>query len=151
MLTPGAPGTCQLGKKGDGRGDLFLVILARVLKQVLVVGDRVLIRPDSGEKKSPAGLYLPPSVLEKQEVRGGMVVEVGPGIPLGSPEDPFEEPWKDKNSEVKYIPTQAEVGDYALFLSKASIEIKIEEKDYLIVPQSAILILIRDDIGRIMA
>ncbi|HJM33131.1 MAG: co-chaperone GroES family protein [Candidatus Marinimicrobia bacterium] len=120
-------------------------------KQVLVVGDRVLIRPDSGEKKSPAGLYLPPSVLEKQEVRGGMVVEVGPGIPLGSPEDPFEEPWKDKNSEIKYIPTQAEVGDYALFLSKASIEIKIEAKDYLIVPQSAILILIRDDIGRIMA
>ncbi len=49
-------------------------------KQVLVVGDRVLIRPDTGESKSPAGLYLPPSVLEKQEVRGGMVVEVGPGI-----------------------------------------------------------------------
>ena len=74
-------------------------------KQVLVVGDRVLIRPDTGEKKS----------------------------------------------DVKYIPTQAEIGDYALFLGKASIEIKIEEKDYLIVSQSAILILIRDDIGRVLA
>jgi len=120
-------------------------------KQVLVVGDRVLIRPDTGENKSPAGLYLPPSVIEKQEVRGGTVVEVGPGIPLGSPETSFDEPWKEKKSDVKYIPTQAEIGDYALYLGKASIEIKIENKDYLIVSQSAILILIRDDIGRVLA
>ena len=119
-------------------------------KNILVVGDRVLIRVESGETKSPAGLYLPSSVLEKQEVRGGMVVEVGPGIPLGSPGDAIDEPWKDNDTEIKYIPTQAEIGDYALFLSKASIEIRIEEKDYLIVPQSAILILIRDDIGRII-
>jgi co-chaperonin GroES (HSP10) len=120
-------------------------------KQVLVVGDRVLIRPDTGETKSPAGLYLPPSVIEKQEVRGGTVVEVGPGIPLGSPNSSFDEPWKDKRSDVKYIPTQAEIGDYALFLGKASIEIKIENKDYLIVSQSAILILIRDDLARVLA
>jgi len=120
-------------------------------KQVLVVGDRVLIRPDTGEKKSPAGLYLPPSVIEKQEVRGGIVVEVGPGIPLGSPEKSFDEPWKEKKSDVKYIPTQAEIGDYALFLGKASIEIKIENLDYLIVSQSAILILIRDDIAKVLA
>ena len=120
-------------------------------KQVLVVGDRVLIRPDTGETKSPAGLYLPPSVVEKQEVRGGVVVEVGPGIPLGSPETSFDEPWKETTTDVKYIPTQAEIGDYALYLGKASIEIKIENKDYLIVSQSAILILIRDDIGRVLA
>ena len=120
-------------------------------KQVLVVGDRVLIRPDTGETKSPAGLYLPPSVIEKQEVRGGVVVEVGPGIPLGSPETSFDEPWKEKTTDVKYIPTQAEIGDYALYLGKASIEIKIENKDYLIVSQSAILILIREDIGRVLA
>jgi Co-chaperonin GroES (HSP10) len=120
-------------------------------KQILVVGDRILIRPDTGESKSQAGLYLPPSVIEKQEVRGGIVVEVGPGIPMGSPETSFDEPWKEKKSDIKYIPTQAEIGDYALFLGKASIEIKIESKDYLIVSQSAILILIRDDIGRVLA
>ena len=120
-------------------------------KKIIIVGDRILIRPDKGESKSPAGLYLPPSVIEKQEVKGGMVVEVGPGIPLGSPESSFDEPWKEKKSDIKYIPTQAEIGDYALFLGKASIEIKIEEKDYLIVSQSAILILIRDDLGRVLA
>ena len=120
-------------------------------KQILVVGDRVLIRMDTGEKKSPAGLYLPPSVLEKEEVHGGIVVEVGPGIPMGSPESSFDEPWKEDKTDIKYIPTQADIGDYALFLSKASIEIKIENIDYLIVPQSAILILIRDDIAKVLA
>ena len=120
-------------------------------KQVLVVGDRLLIQPDKGDKTSPAGLYLPPSVVEKQEVKGGIVVEVGPGIPLGSPNDTIEEPWKDSKSDIKYIPTQAEIGDYALYLGKASIEIEIEKKEYLIVPQSAILILIRDDIDKIVS
>ena len=120
-------------------------------KQVLVVGDRLLIQPDKGDKTSPAGLYLPPSVVEKQEVKGGIVVEVGPGIPLGSPNDTIDEPWKDSKSDVKYIPTQAEIGDYALYLGKASIEIEIEKKEYLIVPQSAILILIRDDIDKIVS
>ena len=120
-------------------------------KQVLVVGDRLLIQPDKGDKTSPAGLYLPPSVVEKQEVKGGIVVEVGPGIPLGSPNDTIDEPWKDSKSDIKYIPTQAEIGDYALYLGKASIEVEIEKKEYLIVPQSAILILIRDDIDKIVS
>ena len=112
-----------------------------------MVGDRLLIRPESGEKKSASGLYLPPSVIDKQDIRGGIVVEVGPGIPLGKPDDSTDEPWDERiDPDVKYIPTQAEVGDYALFLSKSSIEIKVDDISYLIVPQSAVLILMRDDL-----
>jgi hypothetical protein len=35
-------------------------------------------------------------------------------------------------------------GDYALFLRKAAVEIQYEGEKYFIVPQSAILVLIRD-------
>ena len=117
-------------------------------KQIIVVGDRVLIQPDKGERKSAAGLYLPPSVLEKQEILGGIIVEVGPGIPVGNPDDVGDKPWKTETyGNVKYIPTQAELGDYALFLNKAAIEIKVENDNYLIVSQSAILVVIRDDLN----
>ena len=120
-------------------------------KHVIIVGDRVLIRPDTGGKKSAAGLYLPPSVIEKQDVRGGIVVEVGPGIPLGNPENDLSEPWqKMDNLNTKYIPPQAQVGDYALYLNKASIEINVENVEYLIVSQSGILVLIRDDYSSIV-
>ena len=120
-------------------------------KHVIVVGDRVLIRPDTGGKKSAAGLYLPPSVIEKQDVQGGIVVEVGPGIPLGNPENDLSEPWeKMDNLKTKYIPPQAQVGDYALYLNKASVEINVENVEYLIVSQSAILVLIRDDFSSIV-
>ncbi|NQT98006.1 MAG: co-chaperone GroES [Candidatus Marinimicrobia bacterium] len=117
-------------------------------KQIIVVGDRVLIRPDEGERKSAAGLYLPPSVLERQEIRGGIIVEVGPGIPVSNPDDLGKEPWQQEGQkEIKYIPTQAVLGDYALFLNKAAIEVKFEQTNYLIVPQSAIMVLIRDDLS----
>ena len=75
---------------------------------------------------------------------------MGPGIPLGAPEESIDEPWKEKKTDIKYIPTQAEIGDFALFLGKASIEIKIETKVYLIVSQSAILILMRDDMNNVL-
>ncbi len=120
-------------------------------KHVIVVGDRVLIRPDTGGKKSAAGLYLPPSVIEKQDVQGGIVVEVGPGIPLGNPGNDLPEPWeKMDNLNTKYIPPQAQVGDYALYLNKASVEINVENVEYLIVSQSAILVLIRDDFSSLV-
>lgn len=115
-------------------------------KHIIVVGDRLLIRPDEQSEKSPAGLYLPPTVREKEDVWSGTVVEVGPGIPLSEPTNFGEEPWKTETGNVKYIPSQAEIGDYALFLKKASVEIKFEQKKYLIVPQSAILVLVRDEL-----
>ena len=41
---------------------------------------------------------------------------------------------------------QARVGDHAIFFRKAAVEITFEEKKYLVVPQAAILVLIRDDL-----
>jgi co-chaperonin GroES (HSP10) len=116
-------------------------------RKIIIIGDRVLIRPDDSTEKSPAGLYLPPTVREKEDVWGGVVVEVGPGLPLSDPNSVEEEPWRTASDTVRYIPPQAETGDYALFLKKASVEINVEEKKYLIVPQAAILVIIRDEIA----
>ena len=57
-----------------------------------------------------------------------MVVEVGPGIPLGSPDGSLDEPWKEKHQMSNTFQPKPGIGDYALFLGKASIEIKIEGK-----------------------
>ena len=116
-------------------------------RKIIIIGDRVLIRPDDSTEKSPAGLYLPPTVREKEDVWGGVVVEVGPGLPLSDPNSVEEEPWRTASDTVRYIPPQAETGDYALFLKKASVEINVEDKKYLIVPQAAILVIIRDEIA----
>lgn len=112
-------------------------------KNLIIVGDRVLIDPDEGTDKRSSGLYLPPTVREKEKVSGGYVVKTGPGYAVHDPAS-SEEPWAaSKKKEVKYVPLQAAGGDYAIFLKEAAVEIEFEEKKYLIVPHTAILALVR--------
>jgi len=47
--------------------------------------------------------------------------------------------------KVKYIPLQAKEGDLAIFLRKEAFEIEFEKEKLLIVPQSSVLLLIRND------
>jgi len=114
------------------------------LKKLIVIGDRVLVRADEREERTKVGLYLPQTVKDREEVIGGYIVKTGPGIPLADPLSLGEEPWKSPQSALRYVPMEARPGDYALFLRKAAIEIKFEGQKYLILPQSAILVLIRE-------
>ncbi|HFE64732.1 chaperonin [candidate division KSB1 bacterium 4484_188] len=114
-------------------------------KKLIVTGDRVLLKPDLDEERTKVGLYLPQTVKSKEEVIGGFVIQTGPGIPLAEPSDLADEPWKKKTQEMKYLPVQAKPGDYALFLQKAGVEIKYEGENYIIIPQSAILLIIREE------
>jgi co-chaperonin GroES (HSP10) len=114
-------------------------------KELIVVGDRVLIEPREGEDRSKVGLYLPPTAIDKQAVQGGTVVAVGPGTPVGPPAELGDEPWKIGAAEARYLPMQARRGDYALFFRKAAVEISFEGTQYLVVPQSAILTLVREE------
>lgn len=113
-------------------------------KNLIIVGDRVLIDPDEAMNKTPSGLYLPPTVKEKEKILGGHVVKTGPGYAI--PDSAPEESWTSRKKEVKYIPLQAAEGDYAIFLKEAAMEIEFEEKKYLIVPHSAILALVRTEL-----
>ena len=113
-------------------------------KRLIVVGDRVLITPEEGEERTNVGLYLPPTALESRQVQGGRIVATGPGTPMTEPASMDDEPWKIHGPEVKYLPMQAKVGDYALFFRKAAVEITFEGRKYLVAPQAAILVLVRD-------
>ena len=114
-------------------------------KQLIVVGDRVLIEVEEGEERSKVGLYLPPSALDSQAVQGGRIVATGPGTPMPSLADYPDEPWRTSaaagGAETRYVPMQARTGDYALFFRKAAVEITFETERYLVVPQAAILAL----------
>jgi co-chaperonin GroES (HSP10) len=112
-------------------------------KQLIVVGDRVLIKPEEGEERSRVGLYLPASAVDNQAVQSGKVLATGPGTPISAPTELNEEPWKIASGEAKYLPVQAKVGDWAIFFRRAAVEITFEGERYLVVPQAAILALVR--------
>ncbi|RKY77176.1 co-chaperone GroES [candidate division KSB1 bacterium] len=115
-------------------------------RKLIVVGDRVLIAPLENEERTKVGLYLPQTVVEKQSVQTGRVIETGPGIPYPEPGEVDEEPWKRSHTGRKYIPMEAQIGDYAIFLKKSAVEIEYNGKHYLVVPQAAILVLLRDTV-----
>ena len=111
-------------------------------KELVVVGDRLLIIPDAGEDRSNAGLYLPKWAVEKESIQTGRIVEIGSGTPMANPHDIEDEPWKQDMS-LNDNPVLAQIGDMAIFLRKAAVEIDIEKDKYLIVPHAAVLLLIR--------
>ncbi len=113
------------------------------MKRLIVVGDRVLVKPGEGDDRTKVGLYLPATAIDNQAVQTGKVVAVGPGTPIGAPAELNDEPWKIDAGEPRYLPVQAEVGDFAIFFRKAAVEISFEDEKYLVVPQAAILALIR--------
>ena len=115
------------------------------LNKLIVVGDRVLIKPKTLTDKTKSGLYLPPGVSEKEKVQSGYIMKTGPGYPIPLPSDDYDEPWKDVDDKVKYIPLQAKEGDLAIFLQKGAFEVEYEHEKYYIVPQHSILMLVRDD------
>ena len=114
------------------------------LKKLIVVGDRVLIRPARQSDKTDSGLYLPPGVQEKEKIQSGYVIKVGPGYPLPMPADE-DDLWKGKEDSVKYLPLQAREGDLAIFLQKGAIEVMYESEKYYILPQASILMLEREE------
>lgn len=114
------------------------------LKKLIVVGDRVLIKPVRQSDRTESGLYLPPGVQEKEKIQSGYVIKVGPGYPLPLPADE-DDMWKGRDEQVKYLPLQAQEGDLAIFLQKGAIEVMYEGEKYFIVPQSSILMLEREE------
>lgn len=115
------------------------------MSELMVVGDRVLIRPLGGEQMTESGLVLPATVTEKDKVQGGRIIRVGPGYLTANPEYSESEPWKKPHESVRYLPLQAEVGDFAYFLKREAIELNYKGNEFLVVRHSSILALVRPD------
>ncbi|MBL7997129.1 MAG: co-chaperone GroES [Candidatus Kapabacteria bacterium] len=115
-----------------------------VTDSFIIVGDRVLIRPKTPEGVTPSGLVLPPGVQENQKTQLGYVLKAGPGYPIPIATD-ADEPWKEQSDTVKYIPLQAKPGDLAMYLQSGAYDIEYNGEKFAIVPQNAILLLVREE------
>ena len=114
------------------------------IKKFLMVGDKILIKPKNPQSQTKSGLYLPPSVQDKDKIQSGYVIKVGPGYPLPA-QNEEREVWESKEEEVRYLPLQAQEGDLAVYLQNAAYEISFNDEKYLIVPNAASLMLVRDE------
>jgi chaperonin GroES len=123
---------------------MALELDADALKKMILVGDRILIRPRAPREKTGSGLFLPPGIVEQEPILSGYVVKVGPGYPIPALMDP-EESWKPRNEGVQYLPLQAQEGDLAIYLQKSAWEIEFNKEKYAIIPQNAVLLLVRDE------
>jgi chaperonin GroES len=84
-------------------------------------GDRVLVEPKIAEQKTASGIIIPDTAKEKPQQ--GKIVAVGEG----------------KKDE----PMRLKVGDEVLYGKYSGTEITIEGKDYLVMRQDDILIVIK--------
>ena len=112
-------------------------------KYLIPVGDKVLIEQEDIDERTDSGLYLPQGVKERDKIQLGRIAKVGPGYPVPDPSALNEEPWV-KNGKDKYFPLQAREGDHCVFLKEQGVEVSFENKKYIVVPHSAILVLLRD-------
>lgn len=134
-----------MGKRKKSLWNVFLVNMdLKSRNKIILVADKVLISPDKENEQTAHGLYLPPGVKEKDKVQSGYVVRVGPGYAVPNPQYMDQESWSTTPKDpIKYLPLQAEEGDYAIFIRDAAIEVELEGEKYLIVSHSSILMLLR--------
>jgi co-chaperonin GroES (HSP10) len=112
-------------------------------RKLIVIGDRVLVRLTKPHEKTDSGLYLPPGIHEKEKVQQGYVIKTGPGYAIPVPVE--SESWKQEEEQIRYIPLQTKEGDLAIFLVSGATEVMYGGDKYYIVPQSAILMVEREE------
>lgn len=90
--------------------------------QVQPLQDRVLVERKPVETKTPGGIIVPDNNNEKPQE--GTVVAVGPGL---------------RTDKGDLIPMTVKTGDKVLFGKFSGTEVKIDDKEFLIVTESDLL------------
>ncbi len=114
------------------------------LQKIIMIGDKVLIKPKNPNLQTSSGLYLPTKAVEKENIQAGYVIKVGPGFPIPLINEE-EESWKERADPVKYIPLQAKVGDLAVYLSKSGYDIEFKGEKFIILSHTAIVMIVREE------
>ena len=89
------------------------------------LGDRVVIKALEAEQKTKSGIVLPDTVKEKPQE--GEIVAVGAGKVM-------------ENGQ--RVAIEVKVGDKVLFSKYAGTEVKIDDKDYLVLSERDILAIV---------
>ena len=114
------------------------------LQKIVMIGDKVLIKPKNPNLQTSSGLYLPTTAVEKESIQAGYIIKVGPGFPIPAMNDE-DESWKERQDPVKYIPLQAKIGDLAVYLSKSGYDIEFKGEKFIILSHSAIVMIVREE------
>jgi chaperonin GroES len=89
------------------------------------LGDRVVIKALEAEQKTKSGIVLPDTVKEKPQE--GEIVAVGAGKVM-------------ENGQ--RVAVEVKVGDKVLFSKYAGTEVKVDDKDYLVLSERDILAIV---------
>lgn len=92
------------------------------MANVRPLGDKVLVKPSTGEEKTAGGIVLPDSAKERPQE--GTVVSVGEGRVL------------DNGQKVAVAVKE---GDVVIYSKYGGTEIKVDGEDHLILDESSIL------------
>ena len=90
--------------------------------KITPLGDRVLVKPSTGEEVSKGGILLPDTAKEKPQE--GTVLAVGTGRVL---------------DDGTVVPMEVKTGDKVLYSKYAGTEIKVGDEDHLILTERDIL------------
>lgn len=102
--------------------------MAKDKKNIIPLGDKVLIAVDISEDKKTASGIIIPETVDKEKPEIGQVVAVGEGR-------------LNDNGDV--VPMRVKKGDTVIFSKFGPDEIKVDDEEYLILSESNILAIIK--------
>ena len=89
------------------------------------LSDHIFVETFNEEKTTKSGIFIPASSEEKPVI--GKIVAVGPG---------------KRTDEGKLIPLNVKIGDKVLFTKYTPNEVKVDDKEYLVIREDDILAII---------
>lgn len=95
--------------------------------KITPLGNRVAVKPQEIEEKTPGGLVIPPSATDEKRPAFGEVVKLGVG--------------KDKDG--KELKFDVKVGDLVYFKKYSPEEIEVDGEEYYILDAEDILAIVK--------